>query len=161
MKYIPLSAGLATQVDDADYPALSQYKWYALQTVKHAYASRYEPCPDGGPRRRIYMHRVIIHAKHGELVDHVDRDSLNNQRSNLRICTYSENAANAKYDPGAGSQFKGVSRYKNRRHEFVASISFRGKRHIIGAFATELEAAVAYDLAARAMFGAFALLNFP
>lgn len=163
MKTIPLSRGLFAQVDDDDYGALAAYRWTAvpMQNKSRAafYASR-----RGRPGEPItvYMHRQVMAAKSGQMVDHADRDGLNNQRANLRFCTATQNLANNVRTNASG--FRGVSLDKSRalhRKPWCAFIQRDGKSCLVGRFETPEEAARAYDRAAANQFGAFAMLNFP
>ena len=147
---IPLTQGRIALVDDADYEWLSQRKW--------CFEGRYAACRHEG--HNTYMHRMILNAPRGAEVDHCDGNKLNNQRSNLRLTTRGSNVANAPKRTARvyQSQYKGV--YKNRK-TWRVSFSVNGKSTDLGSFATETEAAKAYDAAARARFGEFAYLNFP
>jgi hypothetical protein len=97
-------------------------------------------------------------------VDHVDGDTLNNDVSNLRWCTYSQNGFAARYRPGALSQYRGVvPRPKSTANPYAARITRRidGKQRSIwlGSFPTEREAAAAYNAYASREYGEFARLN--
>lgn len=93
-------------------------------------------------------------------VDHEDHNGLNCQRENLRVCTNAQNVANQrKQKRGKSSQFKGVY-CKKRDGKWYAQIEANGEHKFLGSFADELDAAFAYDVAARQNFGEFALCNF-
>lgn len=119
-------------------------------------------------RERIYLHRLIVRAKQSEQVDHIDRDRLNNRRSNLRIGSRGQNAANT--EPKNGKKYKGVfDQSKGRKlkkpfRSYIAYIDAKGrglrKRKYLGYFETAEEAAKAYD-EAKKIWGEFAYLNFP
>lgn len=98
-----------------------------------------------------YLHRVILGAKKGEFVDHIDGDPLNNRRSNLRICTFGQNVQRARRGFGK-SCFIGVS---PQGKKWQAKIQNRS----LGVFSTEEEAAQAYNLAAKKIFGRHCALN--
>lgn len=105
-----------------------------------------------GKRTSIFMHGVIA----GSGPDHIDHDGLNNQRSNLRPATGSQNQGNRRPDLRSTSRFKGVS-WEPRRRKWRATICGR----IIGRYADEVDAARAYDAEALVKWGAFAYLNLP
>jgi hypothetical protein len=92
------------------------------------------------------------------VVDHINGDTLDNRRANLRVCTKSENNRNRRKLHPTTSRFKGV--YKNTK-PWIALIECNGKQFVLGRFASEEEAALAYDKAAKEHFGSFARLNFP
>lgn len=105
----------------------------------------------------VQLHRWIMDAKPGQVVDHINGDRMDNRRENLRLCTVAQNIRNQK--PRASrSGLKGVFKKRGR---WQASYTFEGKKIYIGNFSTPEEAARAYDAAAREAFGEFALLNFP
>jgi hypothetical protein len=144
MKEIKLTKGQVTIVDDDDYEELSKYKWY----FDGFYAVRYE---DG---KLIFMHRQIVNAPKGLVVDHINRNKLDNRKSNLRLCTHRQNAVNSKHRNNSG--YKGVY-YDRCLKKYVARI---GRKHL-GTFATVEEAAKVYDEHAKQLYGEFAYLNFP
>jgi hypothetical protein len=160
-RLIPLTQYKVTKVDASDFEFLSQWEWQATYTpsTKGWTAVRYAKTSTGkvGP---IPMHRVIMSAPPGLDVDHRDHDSLNNVRSNLRVCTRSQNLANTRKRQNCTSQFKGVS-FDPRRKLWALQISSGGKRVVMKRFDNELVAARAYDEAATRIFGEFANLNFP
>lgn len=104
------------------------------------------------------MHRLIMNAKKGIQVDHINRDTLDNRRQNLRFATPSQNAANKIIGENNKSGFKGVfwDRYSNSWH---AKIKVNYKQIHIGFFKTPEDAAKAYNQVALKHFGKFALLN--
>jgi len=94
------------------------------------------------------------------VVDHIDRNGLNNRRSNLRLCSAAQNACNSGSARGSSSKYKGVC-WNKREGKWVASIRFKNKLHLMGYFTDEIAAAKAYDKSASEFFGEFAYLNFP
>jgi hypothetical protein len=105
------------------------------------------------------MHRVIMNSKRGEMVDHVDGNGLNNQRVNLRSCSNSQNMMNSgKRKNGTTSKYKGVSRRPDL-NVFRATIGINKKQIHLGYFKTEVDAAAAYNDAAKKYHGVFAFFN--
>lgn len=152
-------------VDDEDYEEVSKYQWKRTGLYAHTSVS-----PRQFPgHSHLFMHRLIMKAEPGQLVDHIDGNRLNNSKSNLRLCSLSENSHNrARRDQlrtkknGAvvpyTSRYKGVS---GREGAWSAKISANHKAYHLGTFRTEEDAARAYDDAARRLHGEFARLNFP
>jgi len=95
------------------------------------------------------------------MVDHIDRDGLNNQKSNLRVCTNSQNSCNKiAHSDRRASKYKGIGHTKrNRTKKWSAKICVNGKQKGLGSFLTEREAAEAYNVAALKYHGEFANLN--
>lgn len=153
-KLIPLSQGKHAIVDDEDYDFLMQWKWY--------YNGRYVARRDRDTGRIIYMHWEIIgKPEKGNVVDHINGNSLNSQKKNLRICTPAENMRNRKKTLSkVSSQYKGVTWHK-QASKWTVHISINFKKKYLGLFTSELDAAKAYDTAAREYHGDFARLNFP
>jgi len=158
MKEIPLTQGKVAIVDDADYPWLCQYKWWA---VNRGY--KYWVAEGRHEKRKTYMHRLIMNAKKKNDVDHINGDTLDNRRMNLRECNRSENNMNQHAIRKGTSTYKGVSlcncKYKLRK-PWIAAITLNTRSHHIGYFATEEEAARAYDAKAKEMFKQYARPNF-
>lgn len=103
------------------------------------------------------LHRLIMNAQPGEEVDHIDLDPRNNRRSNLRMCTRSQNLANRR--PSKGRRYKGVYTVNNSI-KFQVLIFHGGTSRYFGLYATEEEAAHIYDREALKLYGEFARLNF-
>lgn len=107
-----------------------------------------------------YLHRAVMSAPRGLMVDHINGDKLDNRKSNLRLVTRSQNQTNSMKQRSCGSKYKGVYLDK-RRALFASEITVEGKRKFLGYFVHEKRAAIAYDRAARVAFGAYARLNIP
>jgi hypothetical protein len=157
VKQIPLSRGVYAVVDDVDFAWLSQWKWHC---TKIGYAARTIRSKDGGKKKCIYMHRLIMDAQPGFEIDHIDGDTLNNQRGNLRQATYGQNKVNTGLRRTNTSGYKGVVWHKQCL-KWKAEITINSKNRHLGLFSTKEEAAKAYDKAALENFGEFARLNFP
>jgi hypothetical protein len=105
------------------------------------------------------MHREIMNAPRGRIVDHANGDSLDNRDENLRVTTQSGNLANRRKVRGK-SRYKGVW-WNIQKRRWIADIVKDGHKYVLGRFSSESLAAFAYDAAARQLFGGFAALNFP
>lgn len=114
MKRIPLTQGKVALVSDEDYEYLMQWKWYARRAGKTFYAGRHVRLKL--KQKVFHMHRVIA-ERLGilEAPDHKDRNGLNNQRSNLRAATISQNKANRGRNKNNTSGYKGVYWDKERK----------------------------------------------
>jgi hypothetical protein len=145
-------------VDPQDYEVLSQSKWCAAKDYDTFYAIRYARI--GNKRTTIKMHRVIMNAKSNDIVDHRNHEGLDNRKTNLRIATAAENNANSKRGMNRGtSRYKGVCR-DEKCGKWRAGISYQGQHIHLGMFDDEIEAAKAYDEAAKKYHGEFSVLNF-
>lgn len=156
MKTIPLTQGFVAIVDDADFEAVSKFKWYAARRKQRVYAAR-NAVLNTGRRTIVYLHRELMGVPK---VDHRDGDGLNNQRHNLRPATYQENIRGfRRKQRGATSEFRGVSWHRGDRR-WRARIHVDGVNFGLGNFVSQEDAARAYDEAARKHFGEFASPNF-
>lgn len=158
MKEIELTKGYKTKVDDDDFEWLSLYKWCAQERKRGAYALRSVRIS----RKKVhhyYMAREIMKCPEGLEVDHINHDTLDNRKENLRICTVAENQHNQQIkNVKKTSKYKGVS-WSPRQKSFRADI-YKGKDHcFLGYFKDEFEAAQTYDKKAVELFGEFANVN--
>lgn len=158
MRHLPLTQGFVALVDDADYErVVAEGPWHTARRRRGIYAERMVRRPDGS-RHKIGLHTFITGW---DFTDHIDGDGLNNCRSNLREATHAENVRNVGRRIDNQSGYKGVC-WKAGNSKWVAQINeASGKRKHLGYFDDQIEAARAYDAAARAIFGPFARLNFP
>jgi len=137
-------------VDDDDFESLSVFKWFDHK----GYASR-QFAMDGGKTKMIPIHRLIMKAQKGDIVDHINGNVLDNRKENLRFCTHAQNCANRKLNANSSSGLKGVSFHKEKRL-WRAQIRMNGKKKYLGYFQTKELAHEAYCRASDAVFGEFA-----
>ncbi len=155
-KVILLTQGKYAIVDADDYDRLNKYKWHASKTGRTWYARKCRP------NTTVLMHRLITDAPADLVVDHINHNGLDNRKPNLRLCTTAQNNHNTRprTQPNKTSKHKGVS-FDKCRKRFCATIKHNYKRYFLGRFKSEINAAKAYDKAAKKFFGEFAYLNFP
>lgn len=156
MKMIPLTQGKRAIVDDGDYEYINKWKWFYAQ----GYACRTGVKVDNISHGiRIFMHHLIIPKTSGMDVDHINGDSLDNRRANLRLCTHQQNTKNKslRYDSSTG--YKGVSWHK-QSEMYQAKICVNGKQIHLGLYDDPAVAAKVYDTAAKKYHGEFAKTNF-
>lgn len=158
VKQIPLTQNQFALVDAEDYEYLMQWKWYALfkPNGNCFYAVRNSETLNGR-RKMIKMHRLIMNNPKIN-VDHIDHNTLNNCRSNLRVATHSQNMANRNSKKNGTSQYLGVGWHKVV-NKWYAGISKDNKSIHIGVFKNEIDAALAYNKKAIEIHGEFANLN--
>lgn len=159
MKQIPLTKGKFAIVDDDDYDRLMGIgKWrvdaygYAVKT------KRYRKENGKWSNTNIIMHRLIANAKSGQFVDHINLNKLDNRKSNLRLCSRTENNRNIGLPKNNTSGYKGVTFFR-LRGKFMAQITVNRKNIYLGYFEDPKDAAKAYNEAALKYYGEFANLN--
>jgi hypothetical protein len=159
VREIPLTRGFVALVDAADFAWLNQWKWHAAAGGGgREYAIRSSSAQDGECTKFVKMHRQIIGAARGVIVDHINGDPLDNRRLNLRTCTQAENLWNRPATRSSATGFKGV---RFAAGAYRAEIMCAGIREHLGRFRKPEDAARAYDEAAKRLHGEFARLNFP
>jgi hypothetical protein len=140
---------LDVMVDDDDYEFLSQFSW---QVDKHNSVNFHNK------NGSTLMHRIIMKAKPHQEIDHIDGNRLNNQKSNLRFATSSQNKINRGSRCDCKSGYKGVS-WHNQRNKWTARIMVNKKYLSLGLHDDLLDAVKAYNDYAKKYFGEFAWLN--
>lgn len=156
---VALNKELFTLIDDEDFDLVSKYTWHAkLSYGTGDYYANATVYTNGKPRKLI-MHRLIMGLDFydGKVVDHIDHDTLNNQKHNLRVCSYANNVRNMNLRKSNSSGFKGVC--KTKPSGWKAYIRVNYKRINLGVFQSIIDAAKAYDAATLKYFGEFAATN--
>lgn len=163
-KLIELSQGKTAIIDDCDYESVSRFNWHVDSKGGNTvldYAKTWSYLGYIGGKKvkcGMRMHTLIIRPLQGMYVDHIDHNGLNNQRSNLRICTFQQNTQNRRKSPQCTSQYKGV--YWDRYNKVWRSrIRVQGCLKTLYVGNNELKAAGKYNEAAISYFGEFACLN--
>lgn len=147
-KKVPLNDGHFAIVDDEDYEVLSRFKWHVVKDDKGKYLYAIT---------KIRMHRFVLNVPSGMFVDHINGDTLDNRKSNLRICTNAENQQNTK-SRGGSSRYKGVS-YQRKTGKWMAAFIANKVHYYCGLFNNEEDAALAVDKKRAEVMGHFASRN--
>ena len=154
----PLTKGYSTIIDEEDLELISQKSWHALLTKTGARANTNVKREDG--YINVDLGRFLLGLKPGDKreVDHINRNTLDNRRCNLRIVTKAQNAKNKSISRDNTSGYNGAQWHKTDR-KWRARIGTDGKQIFLGNFDTREDAAHAYNKAAKKYHGEFASLN--
>lgn len=160
---IPLTKGKFAIVDAEDYERLSKHKWYAEKAMHTFYAER-AFYTDGrkGKRFILLMHREIsgMVPGDGRMIDHKNRNGLDNRKENLVETTYCLNNYNSRPRRNNKSGYRGVC-WSKQNKKWMAQINFNNAHFTCGFYNDKIDAAKAYDDAAIKFYGNNAILNFP
>ena len=151
MKKIKLTQGKVAIVSDVDYNYINKFKWFTFSPRKNIY---YAARTQGG--KLILMHRIIANTPADLHTDHINKNGLDNRRSNLRACTFTQNMQNKNIYSNNTCGYKGVVKVGKR---WLAKITYNKKRISIGRFDSPEEAAKAYNNKAKELFGHYASVN--
>ncbi|MHB1641795.1 MAG: AP2 domain-containing protein [Acidithiobacillus sp.] len=153
---IPLTQNQIALIDDEDFELVSRHKWCAAWSpkTKSFYAKTTIRKPDG-KETTLRMHRLVMNAQPGMDVDHIYHLTLDNRKSELRVCTRTQNRNNSGKQVNNTSGYKGVSWHK-RDQKWTANIRFGGKKKHLGNFPTPEDAHGAYCRASAELHGEFA-----
>ena len=156
MSSIVLSSGETCLIDGEDLERVNRYTW----RLEHFNRKSYVRCSisKNGKVTKARLHRFILGAKPGDVVDHKNGDTLDNRKSNLRYCTLSESAKNRVKNKTSKNKYKGV-RKEPHCSRWSAFISIDSKKTYLGIFKTEEDAAKAYNIAAKKNYKQYAKLN--
>jgi len=152
---VKLTRGKWAIIDAADADSVLQFRWSVTVTPHGSYAMRMN-----AGNKYSALHRFIMGEPEGLEVDHIDGDTLNNSRSNLRVATSRQNGQNTRLASTNRSGFKGVY-FSNSNGKWIARISINNRGKTLGLFDDPIEAALAYDEAVRIEAGEFGRYNFP
>lgn len=154
MKY-ELNSGLVIEIDEENLEKVNKYTWF--ETEEGYIRANFKS--DDGKRFGVLLHRYLTNAPEDMVVDHKDRNPLNNKIENLRICTNAQNSRNRSiHTDKESSKFKGVY-FNKKKKVWESAIGFEGSQIYLGSFDSEENAAVIYNRKAIELFGEFALLN--
>ncbi len=161
MKEIPLTQGKVTIVDDDTYEWASLMKWHANGAKNSMYVVHTFRRGENKKRVTIFLHRLVAGLLNDDPreADHRNHNTLDNQRENLRVCVHLDNCHNHVKLVGT-SKYKGVCQY-DTTGKWRAQICVNHIVKHLGCYINELDAALAYDVAALRYYGEFANLNFP
>lgn len=146
-------------IDDEDAGIVCQYKWYASYAKgNQSFYAKTTVKKSNGNRTSMFMHRILIAVLGGQFIDHANGDTLDNRKTNLRVCSRKENNRNRKLQRTNTTGYKGL-KWHSRLSKWEARIGVDGKYKYLGLFKEKEDAARAYDKAAVEHYGEYAHLN--
>jgi hypothetical protein len=152
-KEIILTKGKVAIVDDEDYERLSEWKWHV---VNGKYAARSVWDGKSKTKKMVLLHREVMSATDGFDVDHINLNTFDNRKANLRVVTHQDNCFNR---PGLSKHSKHKGVYKLPNGSWASKIKVGEKAHNLGTYKSEIDAAKAYNVAALKLVGECAWLN--
>jgi len=156
-----LTQGKVAIVDPEDYARLVKYKWHLAKSPTGSYAVRWQRLQNKNARIRIWMHRQVIHIPGHMVCDHINRNGLDNRKANLRPATVSQNLCNRpKTKTKTRSKYKGLE-WERIQRKWKIRIQLNYRKIYLGSFVSEINAAKAYDHAAKKYHREFAVFNLP
>ena len=153
MKYIKLTQKKYAIVDNEDYPLLNLHKWCAIhqRNTDGFYAVRHM---ENNHKKMIRMHRIIMNCPINKEIDHINHNTLDNRKENLRIVTVNQNQQNAIKHKSLSSKYKGVC-WDKRNKKWLVQIIYNNKRIFSKRFVDEIDAKNAYNKKAKELFGEY------
>lgn len=144
-------------IDDEDVHLLSEYRKPIINSNGYVVVQK----KGVGKQKNVRLHRIIMNAPDGMEVDHINHIRHDNRRSNLRLCSVSENRRNSFKKSHGSSKYRGVYFHKGtgRVKRWQAYLRIDGKKKSLGYFHTDIEAAIAYNNASRVHYGEFSVMN--
>lgn len=142
-------------VDEEDFPKIFNHKWHLFKSRGNLYIRGWNE----NLRKKVFLHRIILEVYDKRQVDHINGNTLDNRKCNLRICNSKENIRNRPKHATNTSGYKGVFAVAKCLNKWRVLIGVDNKRTYIGVFDSKIEAAKAYNEAAIKYFGEFANLN--
>lgn len=152
-----ITKGFKAIIDSEDAYLIKDFKWVA-DVRRHGLVYVKAVKIISGKQRSYYLHRLVMQAKKGTIIDHKNHNGLDNRKVNLRLATPSQNLSNKRHLLKTSSIYKGVCFDKTHRR-WVARIKVNNKTKKIGTFTSEVEAALAYNSHVKQLHGEFGILN--
>lgn len=153
---IDLGKGHYALIDDSDIERVIG-KYIRLKLIAGMPYAAIRHTIVGKQRKESYLHRYLLDEPENKFVDHINGDTLDNRKDNLRLCNHQDNMRNSKKRKHSRQLYKGIVLLNNGT--YTARISINGKYKYLGRFETAIHAALAYNEAAKKYFGEFARLN--
>lgn len=147
-------------IDKEDFKKIINYTWYL---DKDGYAIGCTRRDKNGKQKNFKMHRIILNCltKEDIIIDHINRNKLDNRKENLRICTQIQNSRNKEVNYNKESSiYKGIYKNKNKQYNsWIVRIGYNGKQLTLGSYLSEIAAANCYNYYAKLFYKDFASLN--
>ncbi len=156
MKKILLTQNQYTIIDNEDFKKVNQFKWSLDKCNNYFYVRRLKQ--KNNIKTKIYLHRFIMNCPDNMQIDHINHNTLDNRKCNLRICTKSQNQINRLKRKNCSSKYKGVYLHKQNQ-KWISEINYLGKKIYLGCFKTEKEAAKVYNKIVKKYHGEYVYLN--